>query len=130
MWKQSQLILVTNLRKTFRLNICFLENRNMWSPFKALNSKTRLSPIHATYTSLSLFFPLFCSSLTVKFDKKQTRFQEINWYLDSTESSWTFPGIRLNIPPESSRTFPGTFNNIPRIFSNIPGIFSSIPPNL
>ena len=44
------------------------------------------------------FFPLFCSNLTAKFDKKQGRFQEINQNLDSPESSWTFLRIRLNIP--------------------------------
>ena len=43
------------------------------------------------------FFPLFCSNLTAKFDKKQARFQELNQNLDSPESSWTFPRIRLNI---------------------------------
>ena len=33
------------------------------------------------------FFPLFCSNLTAKTDKKQGRFQEINRNLDSAESS-------------------------------------------
>ena len=67
------------------------------------------------------FFPLFRSNLTAKFDKKQPRFQEINWNLDSPESSWTFPGISSNTPrnlpeysPESSGTFPRIFNNIHR----------------
>ena len=67
------------------------------------------------------FFPFFRSNLTVKFDKKQARFQEINRNLDSPESSWTFPGIRLNIPrnlpehsPESVWTFPGILCDIPR----------------
>ena len=44
------------------------------------------------------FFPLFCSNLTAKFDKKQAKFQEKNRNLDSPESARTFPGIFPNIP--------------------------------
>ena len=43
MWKRSLLILVTNWHKTSRSNICLLENRNLWTFFKAPNSKRRLS---------------------------------------------------------------------------------------
>ena len=97
------------------------------------------------------FFPLFRSNLTAKFDKKQAIFQEINRNLDSPESSWTFPGLRLNIsrkllepPHESSGTFLGIFNNIPqdllqhsrnplkhspKSFWTFPGIFPSILRN-
>ena len=32
------------------------------------------------------FFPLFCSNLTAKIDKKHVRFQQKNRNLDSTES--------------------------------------------
>ena len=42
MWKRSPLILVTNFHKSFRLNICLLENRNLCTPLQTLNSKTRL----------------------------------------------------------------------------------------
>ena len=65
------------------------------------------------------FFPLFCSNLTTKIDKKQVRFQEINRNFGSLESSQTFSGICLNIPqnltehlPESLITFSGIFWNI------------------
>ena len=54
MWKCSLLILVTNWHKTSRPNISLLENINLWTSFKAPNSKTRLSRTHATYTFLSL----------------------------------------------------------------------------
>ena len=105
------------------------------------------------------FFPFFRSNLTVKFDKKQARFQEINrkysflgifpnipqnLFEHSLESSATFPGIFNNIlrnllenSPESSLAFPRIFNNIPRnpleyspdSSRTFPGIFSSIPRN-
>ena len=53
MWKRSPLISVTNLHKTFRLNIYLLENRNLWTHFKTLNLKTRL-PLNQYY----LYFPI------------------------------------------------------------------------
>ena len=44
MWERPPLILVADLHKSFRLNIFLLENRNLWAPFKSLNSKTRVFP--------------------------------------------------------------------------------------
>ena len=59
MWKRSPLILVTNFHKSFRLNICLLENRNLCTPLQTLNSKTRLSPTHTSYIILNLYYILY-----------------------------------------------------------------------
>ena len=53
---RSPLILVTNWHQTFQLNICLLENKNLWVSFKAVNSKTRLSPNHTTYIASTIAY--------------------------------------------------------------------------
>ena len=53
MLKRPPLISVANLHKTFRLNICLLENRNLWTPLQStqLENETFPNPYY-------LYFPI------------------------------------------------------------------------
>ena len=39
MWQRPPQILVADLHKSFQLNICLLENRNLWTPSKHSSRK-------------------------------------------------------------------------------------------
>ena len=57
-WKRSTLILVIICHKGFWVNICLLENRNLWTLIQSTVSR-KVSPTHTSYIILNLHYLLY-----------------------------------------------------------------------